>query len=64
MVIKKLDEISLDNMSSFKCQEHLIHLRSSLGMDLGKVMLNQNRRIIQKIENRLGSLIIPDKAGQ
>lgn len=56
MVPEITDKIILNNMSSFNCQEYIIYLRSSLGMEMEKAILNQKRRLIQNIEDRLRKL--------
>jgi hypothetical protein len=56
MVAEKREQINLKDMRLFHLRQYLVYLRSSLGMGMGKAILNQRRRIIQKTEDRLRKL--------
>ncbi|MDB5262730.1 MAG: hypothetical protein JWQ14_2011 [Adhaeribacter sp.] len=56
MVLEKTDEASLHQLNQYDCQEYLNKLRYSLGKEREKAILNQKRRIIHLIEDRLQKL--------
>ena len=56
MVLDKVDEISLDKLSKFDCKEYLTYLRKSLGQEKQKAVVNEMRRTIHMIEDRLRKL--------
>ncbi|KAA5548762.1 hypothetical protein [Adhaeribacter rhizoryzae] len=56
VVQNKVDEVSLSKLNQFDCQEYLSHLRQSLGQAQKKAVMNEMRRTIHIIENRLRKL--------
>ena len=56
MVLEKVNEATLHEMSKLDCNEYLTFLRYSLGKESQKSVLNEKRRAIHLIENRLRKL--------
>ena len=56
MVLEKVNEVTLYEMSKVDCNEYLTFLRYSLGNESKKAVLNEKRRAIHLIENRLRKL--------
>lgn len=56
MVLDKVDEVTLHQLSNLDCKEYLTYLRRSLGQERQKAVMNEMRRTIHIIENRLQKL--------
>jgi hypothetical protein len=56
MILEKVDEASLHTLSKIDCNKYLSYLRYSLGKEREKAVLNEKRRAIHLIENRLRKL--------